>query len=120
MAANPRRCIARALEFFILGKAIDGTTAKACAMVTKVAGEDEFSNTSNALTKHFAKAPTKAICLMKRQIYAGETMSHENFMAFAAPLIMQVEIKDRQEGIKAFSQNGRLIFLALRGWLRGA
>ena len=40
-------------------------------------------------------------------------------MAFAAPLIMQVEIKDRLEGIKAFSQNGRLIFLALRGWLRG-
>jgi len=39
---------------------------------------------------------------MKRQIYTGETMSHKDFMAFAAPLIRQIEIKDRQEGIQAF------------------
>jgi len=93
---------ARALEFLILGEAIDGETAKAWGMVTKVATENEFSQTLNALTQRLAHAPTKAIGLMKRQIYAGETMSHEDFMAFAAPLITQIEIKDRQEGIQAF------------------
>jgi|TARA_B110000971_G_scaffold100966_1_gene103865 2-(1,2-epoxy-1,2-dihydrophenyl)acetyl-CoA isomerase len=93
---------ARALEFLILGEAIDGETAKAWGMVSKVATEDEFSQTLIALTQRLAKAPTKAIGLMKRQIYAGETMSHEDFMAFAAPLITQIEIKDRQEGIQAF------------------
>ena len=29
-------------------------------------------------------------------------MTHSEFMDFAAPLIQQVEIKDRQEGINAF------------------
>lgn len=93
---------ARALEFLILGEAIDGNTAKAWGMVTKVASEDDFSQILSALTERLAKAPTKAIGLMKHQIYAGETMSHEEFMAFAAPLITQVEINDRQEGIRAF------------------
>ena len=93
---------ARALEFLILGEAIDGETAKAWGMVTKVASEDEFAQTLNALTQRLAQAPTKAIGLMKRQIYTGETMSHEDFMTFAAPLITQIEIKDRQEGIQAF------------------
>ncbi len=49
-----------------------------------------------------AQAPTKAIGLMKRQVYAGLEMSHTEFMAFAAPLIHEVDIQDRAEGIKAF------------------
>ena len=49
-----------------------------------------------------AAAPTKAIGLMKRQVYAGLTMDHAEFMAFAAPLITEIEIKDREEGIRAF------------------
>ncbi|MCY3820433.1 MAG: hypothetical protein OXH52_13900 [Gammaproteobacteria bacterium] len=39
---------------------------------------------------------------MKRQIYTGLNLDHEAFMAFAAPLMQEVEIKDRQEGIRAF------------------
>ena len=39
---------------------------------------------------------------MKRQIYSGLSMSHGEFMEFAAPLTREVEIKDRQEGISAF------------------
>jgi 2-(1,2-epoxy-1,2-dihydrophenyl)acetyl-CoA isomerase len=93
---------ARALEFLILGEAIDGSTAKAWGMVTKVEGEVGFMPAVNALTQRLAKAPTKAIGLMKRQIYTGETMSHAAFMEFAAPLITSVDIQDRKEGIQAF------------------
>ena len=39
---------------------------------------------------------------MKQQIYRGQTMSHDEFMDFAQPLIQQVRIKDREEGIAAF------------------
>ena len=54
------------------------------------------------LSARLAVAPTKAIGLMKRQIYQGEAMDHQSFMAWAAPLIRTVSIHDREEGIKAF------------------
>jgi enoyl-CoA hydratase/carnithine racemase len=39
---------------------------------------------------------------MKRQILEGQNMNHAEFMNFAAPLIHEIEIKDRAEGIAAF------------------
>ena len=39
---------------------------------------------------------------MKRQVYEGLNMTHAEFMAFAGPLINEVEILDRKEGIQAF------------------
>lgn len=93
---------ARALEFLILGEPVSGRHAKDLGMVTQAVASSDFEGVVAAMTDRLASAPTKAIGLMKRQIYAGENMSHAEFMAFAAPLIEEVEIKDRAEGIKAF------------------
>ena len=94
--------VARALEFLILGEPLTGEQAAALGMATRVARAEEFDEMITALAARLAKAPTKAIGLMKRQVYEGLHMTHAEFMAFAGPLIHEVEILDREEGIRAF------------------
>jgi len=94
--------VTRALEFLILGKPYSGSRAAEIGMVTVSTPADRFDRALEELATTLANAPTKAIGLMKRQIYTGLTMTHGEFMAFAAPLLRDVEIKDREEGIRAF------------------
>lgn len=94
--------VTKALEFLILGKPYTGLEAAEAGMATCSASETDFDERVRELAERLATAPTKAIGLMKRQVYAGLNMDHGEFMAFAAPLIDEVEIKDREEGIRAF------------------
>ncbi len=94
--------VTRAMEFLVLGEPLTGEEAATLGMVTQSVDADSFDNTVAELAGKLAVAPTKAIGLMKRQIYSGLSMDHGEFMEFAAPLMQEVEIKDRQEGIQAF------------------
>jgi 2-(1,2-epoxy-1,2-dihydrophenyl)acetyl-CoA isomerase len=94
--------ITRALEFLILGIPYSGKEAAAAGMVTRSAPTAQFDQAVAGLASQLAAAPTKAIGLMKRQVYTGLNMSHDEFMEFAAPLMQEIEIKDRREGIQAF------------------
>jgi 2-(1,2-epoxy-1,2-dihydrophenyl)acetyl-CoA isomerase len=94
--------LTRALEFLVLGKPYSGIEAAAAGMVTQSAPPEEFEAAVANLAASLATAPTKAIGLMKRQVYAGLEMTHEEFMTFAAPLTKDVVIEDRAEGIQAF------------------
>jgi 2-(1,2-epoxy-1,2-dihydrophenyl)acetyl-CoA isomerase len=94
--------VPRALEFLILGEPMNGAEASAHGMVTRSVPAAELEQTVSALTARLANAPTRAIGLMKRQIYRGEAMDHESFMEWAAPLVRDVLIRDREEGIRAF------------------
>ena len=94
--------VTRALEFLILGKPYTGKEAAQAGMVTEAVPADEFDARVAALAKRLAEAPTKAIGLMKRQIYTGLNLDHRAFMEFVSPLMQEVEIKDREEGIRAF------------------
>ena len=94
--------LTRALEFLILGKPYLGSEAAEIGLVTHSVAGTDFDDTVRAFAERLATAPTKAIGLMKRQVYAGLTMSHDEFMAFASALPREVMIEDRQEGIRAF------------------
>lgn len=94
--------LTRALEFLILGTALNGAEAAEAGMVTRSFPPESFNREVDAFAQHVAAGPTRAIGLMKRQVYAGLSMTHEEFMAFAGPLRQEVEIEDRQEGIRAF------------------
>lgn len=93
---------ARAMEFLMLGKPYNGTEAAAAGMVTQAVAESELENAVSNMAQTLARGPTKAIALMKEQIYRGQDMTLDEFHNYAAPLIRDVEIKDRQEGINAF------------------
>lgn len=94
--------VTRTLEFLILGKPYTGAEAAEAGMVTTAVPAEELEAAVAALAGRLASAPTKAIGLMKRQVYEGLQMGHEEFMQFAAPLIRDVVIEDRAEGIQAF------------------
>ncbi|MDA0791533.1 MAG: enoyl-CoA hydratase/isomerase family protein [Proteobacteria bacterium] len=94
--------ITRAMEFLILGQPYTGREAADAGMVTFHADANRFDTAVQELALKLASAPTKAIGLMKRQIYTGLNMSHQEFMEFATPLAQEVQIKDRAEGINAF------------------
>ncbi len=94
--------ITRAMEFLILGKPYTGKEAAEVGMVNFSASGSAFDEMVDELAQRLAVAPTKAIGLMKRQIYTGLNLDHQGFMAFAAPLMQEVEIKDRLEGVQAF------------------
>lgn len=94
--------LTRALEFLILGTPYTGAEAVAAGMVTAAVAPAELDAAVAELAGRLATAPTKAIGLMKRQVYSGMEMSHEAFMAWAAPLIRDVVIEDRAEGVQAF------------------
>ncbi len=94
--------LTRALEFLILGRSYTGAEAAAAGMVTAAAPQGQLEEAVQAMTSRLEVAPTRAIGLMKRQVYQGLDMTHAEFMAFAAPLSKEVVIEDRAEGIKAF------------------
>lgn len=94
--------VTRAMEFLILGRPLTGAEAADWGMVTTAVAPEAFDEAVTELARRLAIAPTKAIGLMKRQIYTGLDMSHSEFMQFAAPLTGEVEIEDRKEGIQAF------------------
>lgn len=96
--------LTRAMEFLILGEPMSGADAATCGMVTRAVPGGELDEVVEQMSARLAGAPTKAIGLMKRQILEGQNMTHGEFMNFAAPLIHEVEIKDRAEGIAAFLQ----------------
>ncbi len=94
--------LTRALEFLIMGEPLSGREAAELGMVNRATTAGEFGAEVERWAEKLASAPTRAIGLMKRQVYTGLHMDHAEFMAFAAPLINEVEIKDREEGIRAF------------------
>ncbi len=94
--------LTRAMAFLILGEPMSGAEAAQLGMVTRSAPADELATVTDAMATKLAAAPTKAIGLMKRQILEGQSMTHDEFMNFAAPLIHEVKIEDRAEGIQAF------------------
>jgi 2-(1,2-epoxy-1,2-dihydrophenyl)acetyl-CoA isomerase len=94
--------LTRALEFLILGKAFSGEEAAEFGMVTMAVAESELEQSVAEMSNRLANAPTKAIGLMKKQIYEGLNLNHSDFMDFAAPLINEINIEDRKEGIAAF------------------
>ena len=94
--------VTRAMEFLVLGEPLSGAEAAGLGMLTRAWPIAELEAKVSSVLERLAKAPTKAIGLMKRQIYTGLSLDHGEFMAFAAPLIRSVEIQDRAEGIRAF------------------
>lgn len=94
--------VTKAIEFLILGEGMSGSEAAEAGMLTRAVPADGLDDAVAELAGRLATAPTKAIGLMKRQIYEGLAMDHAEFMAFAAPLMKAVPIRDREEGIKAF------------------
>ncbi len=95
--------VARALEFSMLGGAVDANQALALGLVSKVVSEEQLDGETSALAQRLAAGPTVALGLTKRAMYEGATGALADALEREA-LYQQLasESQDFKEGVKAF------------------
>ncbi len=95
--------MARAFEYAATGRKISADEALLVGLVNKVATPAELENVTMELANAFAKAPTKAIGMMKRIFTKSLTCDLDSLLNYEA-YMQQIasETEDHKEGIKAF------------------
>ena len=95
--------MARAFEYAATGRKIPADEALQVGLVNKVATPAELENVTMELANAFAKAPTKAIGMMKRIFTKSLTCDLDSLLDYEAYMQeIASETEDHKEGIKAF------------------
>ncbi len=97
--------VARALEFALLGGAVDAEQALRLGLVTKVVADEDLTQETGLLAARLAGGPTVAFGLTKRVIYEGSTGALSDALEREA-LYQQLasETDDFREGLRAFAE----------------
>jgi 2-(1,2-epoxy-1,2-dihydrophenyl)acetyl-CoA isomerase len=95
--------IARAFEYAATGRDITADEALQVGLVNRVVPPDQLEKVTMDLAGQFAKAPTKAIGLIKRTLNKALTADLDSLLDYEA-YIQQIasETEDHKEGVKAF------------------
>ena len=95
--------MAKAFEYSTTGRDITAEEAERVGLVNKVAPPDKLESVTMELASSFAKAPTKAIGLIKRTLNKAASSDLESLLDYEA-YIQQIasETEDHKEGVMAF------------------
>ena len=95
--------MSRAFEYATTGRDITAEEAERVGLVNKVVAPEELEKTTSALAGEFAKAPTKAIGLIKRTLNKTAGSDLDSILDYEA-VMQQIasETEDHKEGISAF------------------
>jgi len=95
--------MARAFEYAITGRDIGAEEALAVGLVNKIAPPDQLEQVTMELAAPLAKAPTKAIGLIKRTLNKAVSCDLDSLLDYEA-YIQQIasETEDHKEGVTAF------------------
>jgi len=95
--------MAKAFEYAATGRDISAEEAERVGLVNKVVPPDKLEEETMTLAKNFAKAPTKAIGLIKRTLNKSLASDLDMILEYEA-LMQQIasETQDHQEGVSAF------------------
>lgn len=93
--------LTKAVEMLMLGEPVDGEEALRIGLVTRVVDDERLEEETMALARRLASGPTRAIGILKAQVYPEFDMTLQE--AFRDMLYWRTfEIEDREEGIRAF------------------
>lgn len=93
--------LAKAIELLFTGDTFDAKEAERIGLVNKVVAADKFKAEVMELANRLAQGPTKAIGIVKAEIYKELGMDLDS--ALENELVeLETPIEDRQEGEKAF------------------
>jgi len=97
--------MARAFEYMATGKDISAEEAERVGLVNRLAKPDELESVTYGLAAELAKAPTKAIGLIKRTMNKALSTDLDGLLDYEA-YIQQIasETEDHREGVTAFLQ----------------
>jgi 2-(1,2-epoxy-1,2-dihydrophenyl)acetyl-CoA isomerase len=95
--------MARAFEYAATGRDVTADEALQVGLVNKTAPPDQLEKVTMDLAGQFAKAPTRAIGLIKRTLNKALTADLDSLLDYEA-YIQQIasETEDHKEGVKAF------------------
>ncbi len=93
--------LTKAVEMLMLGDPVDAEEALRIGLVTRVVDDARLDEETMALARRLASGPTRAIGILKAQVYPEFDMTMQE--AFRDMLYWRTfEIEDRAEGIRAF------------------
>lgn len=95
--------MAKAFEYSALGQDIGAVEAERVGLVNKVVPAGELESTTMELARQLAKAPTRAIGLIKRTLNKSLTSDLDSLLDYEA-VIQEIasQTEDHKEGVKAF------------------
>ncbi|WP_428908066.1 enoyl-CoA hydratase-related protein [Niallia sp. Krafla_26] len=102
----------KAAEISILGEKISADRALQLGLVTKVIQSELWDKEVGEFTEYLAKIPTKAVGLIKRNLKQANSLSFEKYLeAEAQGQRIAGLTKDHQEGVQAFIEKRKPVFI---------
>jgi 2-(1,2-epoxy-1,2-dihydrophenyl)acetyl-CoA isomerase len=104
--------LAKAFEYAATGRDVTAEEAERVGLVNRVVFPEDLEKTTMDLASTMAKAPTKAIGLIKRTMNKALTSNLDSLLDYEA-IIQQAasETEDHKEGVKAFLEKRPARFL---------
>ena len=104
--------MSKAFELCTMGNKVKAQEALQLGLVTKVVSADQLDAAVKEYTDYFAKAPTKAIGIIKKMLNKAATADLDNMLDYEAYCQETAgSTYDHQEGVKAFLEKRKPIFL---------
>jgi len=103
---------AKAFELCAMGSKVKADEALSLGLVNKVVAAAELDNAVKSYTEYFAKAPTKAIGILKKMLNKSTTSTLDEMLDYET---YSQEIagatRDYQEGVKSFLEKRKPVFI---------
>jgi 2-(1,2-epoxy-1,2-dihydrophenyl)acetyl-CoA isomerase len=104
--------MAKAFELCAMGSKVKAKEAFEMGLITKVVAADQLDNAVKEYTDHFAKAPTKAIGLIKKMLNKSATSTLDEMLEYEAySQEIAGQSHDYKEGVTAFLEKRKPAFL---------
>jgi 2-(1,2-epoxy-1,2-dihydrophenyl)acetyl-CoA isomerase len=104
--------MAKAFELCAMGSKVKAKEAYEMGLITKVVTADQLDNAVREYTDHFAKAPTKAIGLIKKMLNKSATSTLDEMLEYEAySQEIAGQSHDYKEGVTAFLEKRKPVFL---------
>ncbi len=103
---------AKAFELATMGTRVSGKEAEAMGLVNKCVADDKLDASVKEYTDYYAKAPTKAIGMMKKMLNKSQNSSLNEMLEYEAQMQdIAGATHDYTEGVQAFLEKRKANFL---------
>jgi 2-(1,2-epoxy-1,2-dihydrophenyl)acetyl-CoA isomerase len=109
--------VAKAMDFMMRKRIVDGETAHELGLVHEVVPDDSLMDAALELARELAEGPQVAMRMLKRSIHlAAELTWGQSLDEIAAKTAVTDHLPDAREGVAAFIEKRQAQF---NGWLEG-